>query len=51
LFGAQGFPADYEIAPLYKGKPLTKTAQIRLVGNSVPPQLARALAAENGRAA
>jgi DNA (cytosine-5)-methyltransferase 1 len=51
LFGAQGFPADYEIAPLYNGKPLTKTAQIRLVGNSVPPQLARALAAENGRAA
>lgn len=50
LFGAQGFPADYEIAPLHNGKPLTKTTQIRLVGNSVPPQLARSLAAANGSA-
>lgn len=51
LFGAQGFPADYTIDPVYNGKPLTKTAQIRLVGNSVPPQLACALAGANGRAA
>lgn len=51
LFCAQGFRRDYTIDPIYNGKPLTKTAQIRLVGNSVPPQLARALAAANGRTA
>lgn len=47
LFGAQGFPADYAIAPQFKGKRLTKTAQIKLAGNSVPPQLARALVEAN----
>lgn len=40
LFRAQGFPDDYEIAPELDGRPLTKTAQTRLVGNSVPPCLA-----------
>lgn len=44
LFLAQGFDADYEIAPIGpKGKPLTKTEQIRAVGNSVCPPVARAL--------
>lgn len=47
LFGAQGFPEDYEIAPVVGGKPLTKTAQIRLAGNSVCPPVAEALVAEN----
>jgi DNA (cytosine-5)-methyltransferase 1 len=50
LFAAQGFPEDYEIAPDYHGKPLTKTAQIKLAGNSVCPQVARALVEEQVRA-
>lgn len=47
LFRAQGFPDSYEIAPEFGGKPLTKTAQIALAGNSVPPQLAEAIVRAN----
>lgn len=47
LFGAQGFPSDYVIRPDYNGKPITKTAQHRLVGNSVPPPLAEQLVRAN----
>ena len=47
LFRAQGFPDDYVIAPLYNGRPLTKTAQIRMCGNSVCPDAAEALARAN----
>ncbi len=47
LFAAQGFPPDYQIAPLYNGKPLTKTAQTELVGNSVSPPPAKALVLAN----
>lgn len=53
LFGAQGFPPDYEIAPLFQGpkqkrpRPLTKTAQIMLAGNSVVPQVAEAIVRAN----
>lgn len=47
LYNAQGFPLEYEIAPEYLGKPLTKTAQIRLCGNSVCPQVAEALVRAN----
>jgi DNA (cytosine-5)-methyltransferase 1 len=43
LFLCQGFPPSYKIELLFRGKPLTKTAQIKCVGNSVPPQLARAV--------
>lgn len=43
LFRAQGFPEDYIIAPEINGKPLNKTAQIRMCGNSVCPPMARAL--------
>ena len=43
LFAAQGFPDDYKIAPDYHGKPLTKTEQTKLAGNSVCPQVARAI--------
>ena len=44
LAAAQGFPADYIIdAPGPNGKPLTKTAQVRMIGNSVCPPLAEAL--------
>ena len=52
LFRAQGFPDGYVIDPLHNSKPLTKTAQIRMVGNSVCPQVAAAVVAANvGRAA
>jgi len=48
LFAAQGFPADYIIDPPGpNGKPLTKTAQIRMCGNSVCPPLAEALVRAN----
>lgn len=47
LFAAQGFPKDYEIAPDYNGKPLTKTDQISLAGNSVCPQVAEAIVSAN----
>ena len=47
LFRAQGFPDDYAMAPLCNGKPLTKTAQIRMCGNSVCPQAAEALVRAN----
>lgn len=44
LFNCQGFPPAYRIDIDYNGKPLTKTAQIKCVGNSVPPPLAKAVA-------
>lgn len=47
LFAAQGFPADYVIAPELDGKPLRKTAQIALAGNSVCPAVACALVQAN----
>jgi DNA (cytosine-5)-methyltransferase 1 len=43
LFLAQGFPPDYIIDPRFKGKPLTKTSQVRMCGNSVCPPLAEAI--------
>jgi DNA (cytosine-5)-methyltransferase 1 len=47
LYAAQGFPADYRIAIDHQGKPLTKTAQVRMVGNSVSPPLPEALVRAN----
>lgn len=52
LFRAQGFPDSYEIAPWIVGKNgkrkrLSKTAQIRMCGNSVCPQVAEALVRAN----
>lgn len=57
LARAQGFPDSYVIEfglfddPEHPGqyvrKPITKTAQVRLIGNSVCPKVARALAAAN----
>ena len=45
LYKAQGFPSTYRITvPGPTGKPLTKTAQVRMCGNSVSPVLAKALA-------
>lgn len=47
LFAAQGFPADYIIAPEVNGKPMTKTAQIARCGNAVCPPLPKALISAN----
>lgn len=44
LYRAQGFPADYLIAPEVGGKRLSKTAQVRMCGNSVCPPIAAAVA-------
>lgn len=43
LFRAQGFPEEYRIDPEHDGEPLTKTAQIRMCGNSVCPPIAAAI--------
>jgi len=51
LFAAQGFPRDYVIAPTHHGRPLTRTAQIELAGNSVCPPLAEAIVRANTRRA
>lgn len=47
LFRAQGFEDSYIIDPIFEGKPLTKTAQIRACGNSVCPPLAAAIVRAN----
>lgn len=56
LFRAQGFADSYIIDPKYdrmtkgrskSGKPLTRTAQIRMCGNSVVPAIAKAIVAVN----
>ncbi len=43
---AQGFPASYQFARI-DGKPLAKHKQVRLIGNSVCPPLARAIVEAN----
>jgi DNA (cytosine-5)-methyltransferase 1 len=56
LYRAQGFPDSYVIDVEYtnaKGKLtwLSKTAQVKMCGNSVPPDLAEAIVGANiGRA-
>lgn len=47
LFGCQGFPADYIIDCTADGKLITKTEQVRKVGNSVCPPVATALIRAN----
>jgi DNA (cytosine-5)-methyltransferase 1 len=47
LFLAQGFPPWYIIDFIYRGKPLTRTEQIRMCGNSVPPPFAEYLSRAN----
>ena len=47
LFRAQGFPDAYVVDRLADGTPVTKTDQIRLCGNSVCPQVARAILEAN----
>lgn len=46
---AQGFDPSYCLDPIFRGKPLTKTAQVRCIGNSVCPQVAEALVRANVR--
>lgn len=55
---SQGFPDTYVLDPIVNGRPLTKTAQVRMIGNSVNPDVAAALVeanccalADTGRAA
>ena len=47
LFNAQGFDKDYVIDLEYNGKPLPKSAQVMMVGNSVSPHPAEALVRAN----
>lgn len=47
LYRAQGFPEDYRINLTYGGKPLTKSAQVRMCGNSVSPPVAAAIVGAN----
>lgn len=47
LYRAQGFPDSYRIDIEFNGKPLTKEAQGRMVGNSVCPPLAAAIVRAN----
>lgn len=49
LYRAQGFPDTYIIDRGAAGEPMTKTAQVRMCGNSVCPPLARAIVAANYR--
>ena len=47
LYNAQGFPASYVIDRGADGRHLTKTEQVRMVGNSVSPPQAAALVRAN----
>jgi DNA (cytosine-5)-methyltransferase 1 len=47
VYRAQGFPDSYRIEHGADGRALTKTAQVRMCGNSVCPPLARAIVAAN----
>ncbi|WP_313080575.1 DNA cytosine methyltransferase [Pulveribacter sp.] len=47
LYNAQDFPAGYVIDRTAAGKPLTKTAQVRMAGNSVSPLPMRLIVAAN----
>ncbi len=47
LYRAQGFPAGYIIDRTANGTPLTASAAVRMVGNSVSPPPLRALAEAN----
>lgn len=47
LYRGQGFGDGYVIDPEHQGKRLSKAAQVRMVGNSVVPNLAEALVRVN----
>jgi DNA (cytosine-5)-methyltransferase 1 len=44
---AQGFPASYIIDPVFNGRRLSKSSQVRMIGNSVCPDVATALIRAN----
>lgn len=44
---AQGFPPDYIIDHYWDGAPVPKTQQVRMIGNSVVPIMARKLVGAN----
>lgn len=46
---AQGFPADYTIDRDYAGKPYPKSEQVKRIGNSVVPIMAKAIVEANCR--
>lgn len=48
---AQGFPQDYIIDRYDDGTPVSKTQQVRMIGNSVVPQMAEQIVAANLRVA
>lgn len=50
LYSANGFPRSYRIDFSISGKPITKTAQVRMAGNSVPPPLVAAIVRANAPA-
>lgn len=47
LARAQGFPDSYVLDPMINGKALSKSAQVRMIGNSVCPDVAAALISAN----
>lgn len=47
LYRAQGFPDSYKIDIEFNGKPMSKTAQVRMCGNSVCPDVAAAIIRAN----
>ena len=44
---AQGFPKDYIIDHYHDGSPVSKTQQVKMIGNSVVPIMAKAIVAAN----
>ncbi|HYE70629.1 MAG TPA: DNA cytosine methyltransferase [Aquabacterium sp.] len=47
LARATSFDDDYILDPIYEGKPLSKTDQVWMIGNAVPPAVAEALVRAN----
>lgn len=47
LFSAHDFPKSYKIDRGADGEPMTKEAQVRMCGNSVPPPMAEAILVAN----
>ena len=43
LYNAQGFPPDYIIEHGHDGRVFSKSTQVRMVGNAVPPPLGKAV--------
>ena len=41
------FPDSYILDPIHEGKPLSKTDQVWMIGNAVPPAVAEALVRAN----